>query len=63
MIFGSLGALPPVHVELYRALRTLRNPETGISRPVGYTLAWWVGKLKEPYLAYCSRLIAVSGDI
>ena len=59
MVFGNLRALSPVHVELYRAMRTVRCTNTGISKTVGQILNQWVGKLHQPYVTYCSNLIKV----
>ena len=38
LVFGKLQTLLPLHVELYRALRALRCPRTGVSRNIGKVL-------------------------
>lgn len=55
-----MRTLLPMHIELYRALRALRDPETGVSANIGKTILPWVNSLKEPYVAYCANLIDVS---
>lgn len=58
-IFGKLRSLPPVHIELYRALRAQRSVN-GVSGPVGRVLLQWTYKIGEPYVNYCASLIHVS---
>ena len=57
MVFGALRSLPPVHKELYDALRGLQCKRTGISAPVGRAVLQWVSAVRRPYVEYCSTLI------
>ena len=56
MVFGGIKTLSPLHIELYRGLRALRSPTTGVSKPIGKLVAQWVGTLREPYVEYCATL-------
>ena len=57
LIFGSLRALPALHSDLHRSLRSQRHPQTGVSGPVGRILLQWTYRIGEPYVAYCSGLV------
>jgi len=57
MVFGALRSLPPVHRELYDALRGLQCKRTGISAHVGRAVLQWVSAVRKPYVEYCSTLI------
>ncbi len=59
-IFGKLKLLPSLHVELYRSLRDLRSPQTGVSAPAGKTILNWTNKVRDPYVQYCGSLIRAS---
>ena len=62
LVFGKLKTLLPMHVELYRALRNHRCPNTGVSQKIGKTMLTWVNTLRDPYIDYCAQLIKVIGN-
>ena len=59
MVFGRLKALPPLHIELYRTMRGLRDTKTGVSGSIGRAVLQWVAKIGDPYIEYCASLVEV----
>ena len=63
LIFGKLYPIIPLHNSLACALSSLRDLNTGLSKPLGKVVLHWVASLHDSYVDYCGNLIRTKAFI
>ena len=63
LIFGKLYPIIPLHNALSCALTSLRDRETGLTKPLGKVTLHWVDTLRDSYVDYCGNLIQTKAFI